>query len=205
MAELLGIESSYASTPLVVAVSGASGAGKTTLVKELAKTFSGRSLFFDDFVDSHTYPNNMQDWLHQGLNFDDIKTPKFIQAIESLKHTEAPGRLLFIEEPFGRQRSQVAHLVDVVIHLNIPLAISLARIIERRLTSNCGSSATGGVHQFVKNYQDHLFDIYQHANSKIAQDVDISIDDHTLTAEQIVVELSQYLASYCKCSDGIER
>jgi len=47
------------SSTKVIAISGASGAGKTTLVKQLAKAFNCPFLLFDDYFDKESYPYNM--------------------------------------------------------------------------------------------------------------------------------------------------
>ncbi|PKG80650.1 hypothetical protein CXF85_21245 [Colwellia sp. 75C3] len=52
----------------VVAISGVSGAGKTTIVKQLAKEFNCPFLLFDDHTDKETYPENMKAWLKSGAN-----------------------------------------------------------------------------------------------------------------------------------------
>jgi uridine kinase len=44
--------------PKVIAVSGASGSGKTTMVKLLAQRLNCPALFFDDYADNNTYPGN---------------------------------------------------------------------------------------------------------------------------------------------------
>jgi uridine kinase len=44
-------------TPWVIAVAGPSGAGKTTLVRQLvARLGNAAALFFDDYESSSTYP-----------------------------------------------------------------------------------------------------------------------------------------------------
>jgi len=68
----------------VVAISGVSGAGKTTLVKQLAQEFSCPFLLFDDHTDKETYPQNMKYWFESGTSFSLIKTPKFVYLLEKL-------------------------------------------------------------------------------------------------------------------------
>jgi len=52
----------------VIALSGVSGAGKTSVIKCLAEEFNSPTLLFDDFVEPNTYPLNMKAWLHQGAD-----------------------------------------------------------------------------------------------------------------------------------------
>ena len=68
----------------VVAVSGASGAGKPTVVKQLANEFDCPFLLFGDHTDKSTDPQDMKNWLKEGANVSLIKTPKFIISLESI-------------------------------------------------------------------------------------------------------------------------
>ncbi|GHE90227.1 deoxynucleoside kinase [Thalassotalea profundi] len=53
---------------IVIAISGVSGSGKTTIVKRLASKFDCPFLLFDDHIDENTYPVNMEAWLKNGAN-----------------------------------------------------------------------------------------------------------------------------------------
>lgn len=58
----------------VIAISGASGAGKTTIVKQLAEAFNSQFLLFDHHANADTYPEDMKKWLESGANVSAIKT-----------------------------------------------------------------------------------------------------------------------------------
>ena len=59
----------------VVAISGISGSGKTSLVKTLSHSLSCPSVLFDDFVDDQTYPKDIKKWVTNGANVLDVETP----------------------------------------------------------------------------------------------------------------------------------
>ena len=57
----------------VIALSGVSGAGKTSVIKCLAEAFKSQTLLFDDFVEPNTYPEDMRAWLQKGADVSQIK------------------------------------------------------------------------------------------------------------------------------------
>jgi uridine kinase len=59
----------------VVAISGVSGCGKTSIIKQLSKTFSCPYLLFDDHTEENTYPSDMKVWFQNGADLSNIKTP----------------------------------------------------------------------------------------------------------------------------------
>ena len=114
----------------VVAISGISGAGKTSIVKQLASEFNCPFLLFDDHTDKDTYPQDMKCWLIKGADVSFIKTPKFVSALVSLLSNNR-SQYIFIEEPFGKERDAMLPLIDYVVLLDQPLELCLARIIRR--------------------------------------------------------------------------
>lgn len=160
----------------VVAVSGASGAGKTTIVKNLANLFNCPFLIFDNYTDIDTYPNDMKNWLDNGANVNLIKTPRFASAIKDCL-AKSTSRYIFIEEPFGKGRSSLFSIIDHVILLDQPLALCLTRIKARH---NKKSLAC-----FMTKYDDYFKGIYEitvhqaRSNSDLILNEVISISETT--------------------------
>ncbi|GIO96725.1 hypothetical protein J14TS5_18110 [Paenibacillus lautus] len=141
--------------PLVVAVSGYSGSGKSTLVIELAKELlSCVTLFFDDYVSRKDFPESIVSWIHSGGDPNEIKTPLLREHLICLINGESiilnkgigwaeeygnlkpkeklelkPGEIILLEEPFGKERDEVADLIDLVIYLDVSPEVSLGRRI----------------------------------------------------------------------------
>src|SRR5688500_5206388 len=64
----------------VIAVTGTSGAGKTTLVRAVAELLrDAATLFFDDYESSSTYPRDWTAWWRAGGDPDAIKTPRLAE------------------------------------------------------------------------------------------------------------------------------
>jgi uridine kinase len=157
----------------VVAVSGVSGAGKTTIVEQLADQFNSPYLLFDDYTDKHTYPQDMKAWLNKGADVCLIKTPRFVSALNSLVK-QNNYRFIFIEEPFGRERQSMASLIDYVVLLDPSLELCLARIIKRHTERN-GSIDT--ISKYLDKYQDHLRDIYKLTVAQVRSRSDLACQD----------------------------
>jgi uridine kinase len=159
----------------VVAVSGASGAGKTTIVKELANEFDCPFLLFDAHTDKSTYPQNMKNWLKNGANVSLIKTPKFVTALENLI-SKNDSRFIFIEEPFGKERDSMSSLIDYVVLLDQPLELCLARIIKRH-TEQPNSDSICSISNYLDKYEDHFREIYISAVKQVRNKSDLIFNE----------------------------
>lgn len=162
--------------PRVIAVSGASGCGKTTLVTQLAAHFHSDYLCFDDFVTAKTYPEDMLLWFNAGADVSQIETPNFAPAID-VAVNRAKGNYVFIEEPFGRSRPEMKAIVDEVILLDTPLAICLSRVIQRHLANMDNPSSSIG--SYLNKYQRCLYEIYRSKVIEVKMDCDLVVDATT--------------------------
>lgn len=156
----------------VIAFSGVSGAGKTSVIKCLAEAFKSQTLLFDDFVEPNTYPEDMRAWLQEGADVSQIKSPRFTKALSELK-AQCGSKVIFIEEPFGRQRAEIAHLIDYVIMLDMPMEVCLSRVIQRHLKHSNDPATT--ITNYLRKYDGHLRDVYMAAANQVRQSSDLII------------------------------
>lgn len=173
----------------IIAISGASGSGKSALIKELAVLLACDSLHFDDFIDASTYPPDMRSWLAQGADVNLIKTASLTRAlhqakVEAATNTNGP-RYLLVEEPFGRQRLEMASLIDRVVLLNPPAELCLSRVIQRNLSALTQGAATDAelnkavvqIGNYLRRYDEYLRLAYQTTVAQVAQNSDLQIND----------------------------
>lgn len=190
----------------IIAVSGASGSGKSALIRELAALLGCGSLHFDDFIDDGTYPADMALWLVQGADVDLILTPRLTLALQQAKADAAQNadgpRYLLLEEPFGRQRLEIAGLIDGVVLLRPPADICLSRVIQRSLSAldkavaeTALTAKVAQIRNYLRRYDDYLGQAYQSTVAQVATNCDLQINE-IAPINQIAARVQQWLTQH---------
>ena len=129
----------------VIAISGTSGAGKTSLVREVTNSFDDAvSFYFDDYLSTHKVPEDLAGWSRNGSDPQQWKNPRFLADLRLLRSGTPvtppnstdpvdPASIIVVEEPFGRDREHMGELIDFVACIELPLEIALARRVLRTL------------------------------------------------------------------------
>jgi uridine kinase len=175
----------------VIAISGVSGSGKTSVIKQLSQRLSCPYLLFDEYTDEDTYPKDMKYWFKKGANESDIKTPNLITSLRNLV-VENDEQFMFIEEPFGRRRDSISAFIDYVILLDIPMEICLSRVIMRNIKHPSNDSLSS-IPRYLSMYNDHFREIYIEITNRVREDCDLVIQEVTsieLTAKLIITWLN---------------
>jgi uridine kinase len=141
--------------PLVIALSGISGAGKTSVIKRAVELLGdATALYFDDYRDVSTYPPDLREWAEQGADVDQWKTPQLARDLRALRDAGAVS-FIIVEEPFGKMRRELADLIDLAVHLDVPPDVLLARRLLRRLgeeRSRFGDQLPEQLHRDLHEY-----------------------------------------------------
>jgi uridine kinase len=160
----------------VVAISGASGCGKTSIVRQLSSDFGSPCLHFDDYVHKFSYPEDMKKWFKNGADVSEIHTPDMYNNLQLL--IEGNHSYIFVEEPFGRERSCLSSLIDYVVLLDQPMDICLSRVVRRNMEHSSNDSHSS-ILKYLSNYEDHLRKIYIETVNQVRKNCDLIIKETT--------------------------
>lgn len=141
----------------VIAVSGISGAGKSSVIQHAAALLGGaKTLSFDDYRASSTYPRDLKEWAERGAPVDEFQTPDLARDLRALRSSDAP--FVLVEEPFGNMRSEMRDLIDFAAHLDVPADVLLVRRLLRRLGEerhHFGDTLIDQLHRDLHDYLSH--------------------------------------------------
>jgi len=117
----------------VVAITGVSGAGKSSVIRRSLELLGeGAALYFDDYRETSEYPPDLKEWVDRGLDVNEFKTPQLAEDLRRMRADPAASVIL-LEEPFGKMRREMAGLIDLAIHIDVPPDVLLARRLLRRI------------------------------------------------------------------------
>jgi uridine kinase len=207
----------------VVAISGISGSGKTTLCHHIAQLLGdATTLHFDDYATADTLPADviawmrsgadpeavpveLAAWVRDGVDPDRIQSPELTRAVRALRsgspvvhpRTHAviqPARWLVLDEPFGRERCEIAGLIDFVVYIDLPLDIGFLRRLRRdiifmhksllesasegaiRDPAQCCSTLVMEIERMMSAYLCVGRTVYSEIQRRVSQNCDLSVD-----------------------------
>lgn len=123
--------------PLVIAVAGVSGGGKTTIVKHLnERLHNSKALFFDDY--DFDGPSDIIDWVDKGANYDEWNLAPLIRDLKGL--LSEPLEYIMLDFPFAYKHSKTSKLIDLTVFIDTPLDIAMARRVLRDFRNSSNES-----------------------------------------------------------------
>lgn len=127
----------------VIAVAAGIGAGKTSLVKAIADRLTDATTFhYDSYEKATEMPvQAMVRWMRDGADADSLLIPNLAEDLEKLKRGETvvdpstnreirPGKYIIFEMPLGKEHRKTAAHIDLLIWVETPLDVALARKIK---------------------------------------------------------------------------
>lgn len=191
----------------VIGFSGIMSAGKTTLLREVAKSIEDSvSMIWDDY--DHLVElefDNPQEWVEEGCDTNKWKTVQFLEDLRSLKNGNPiqhpiskekikPARYILVEDPTGRTRTEMAELIDYLIFIDLPHEISLARTLNRELNDEEKLKNPEELIKVLKfyaqRYLDWFYSALKNIEKRIREDADLIVDGLKPAAELAKIVLS---------------
>lgn len=137
----------------VIAVAGPPGGGKTSLVQGLvARLGDACAIHMDSYERMTREPiGRVERWAERGADFDELEVPLLGEHLRRLKGGEpvvepaggttiAPRKYVVFETQFGRAHGATGALIDLLIWVDTPLDLALAR----RLKALCAEALREG-------------------------------------------------------------
>jgi hypothetical protein len=91
-----------------------------------------------------------------------------------------PKRFIVLEEPFGRERTAMKNLIDVVIAIDLPLEIALARrllhTLERAEAEEYADELFKTMQKFLRDYLLIGRELYRTINERVQKNCDLILD-----------------------------
>jgi len=195
---------------LTVAISGTSGAGKSTLIAGVAAALAPVAVLrFDDYESVARYPPDMRVWIDEGGDCDAFETPQFDADVAALRAGRAitlpsglivePAPLVLLEEPFGRQRTGMRSQIDLVVLLDTPSDVALARKVLRMIDFFEAERGTDALLRHMRFFLPWYIacgrELYTTVNEGISLDCDFVLDGK-LPGEELIAQMVGWLRGH---------
>lgn len=178
----------------VIGISAVGGGGKTTITRRLAEVLGDAvALHFDDYDDTNVHPDDLQRWLADGGDYDAVQTPVFTSQLRALRAggsissptgaTVGPASYVVADAPLGRAHSDSGRFIDLMVFVDTPLDVALARRTLRDIGR--ADEALARVKRELAVYVDRARPIYEHFQERMRAGADLIIDG-TLSVDLVV-------------------
>lgn len=182
----------------IVAISGHPGGGKTTLAKALAERLGVPALYYDDFETMTSRPPaEVRRWIEQGSNYDDIDLDDLSREMMRLARAVEQPKLVLVDTLLGRAHRQTGDLIDMLIWIDTPPDIALARKIGEAASRATPAEAVAFVawlRAYLDHYQAFISGTYDVQRQRVRPGADIVLDGRLSQRELADQAISAILA-----------
>lgn len=169
--------------PIIIAIAGVSGSGKTALTAHLAThTNNAKALFFDDY--DLEGPDDVLEWIDRGADSHEWKLEPIVADLKELLKESL--KYIFLDYPFAYQHTRMKEFIDLAVFIETPLDLALARRISRDFQNSAGEEIVAQVNY----YASHGRLAYLNMLETIQPDSDLLVDG-TLTLEDLADQIME--------------
>jgi len=180
----------------IIAVAAPIGGGKTSFVKAIAQRLNdAATIFYDHYEKATGQPvHNLIQWMKNGADFNDFIIPGLAGDLKKLKQGESvtdPATFLEIpskkftvlEMPLGKAHRDTAKFIDLLIWIEVPMDIALARKIKEFAENFMGEDKQEVCREhmhWINQYLDNYLNVVRHVLhlqvKRVSADADIILD-----------------------------
>ncbi|MCT2536888.1 AAA family ATPase [Aquibacillus koreensis] len=177
----------FFTSPFVIAISGVSGGGKTTITKALSDRLSNSTnLFFDDY--DFEGPVDIIDWVDRGADYNEWNLDPLIHDLKQI--ISKCYTFILLDYPFADKHVKTSKWINATIFIDTPLDVAMAR----RLMRDYKNSSNTTILNDLDNYLLRGRRGYIEMRNTIKPNSDIIVDG-TLSVSEIVDEICMGLKS----------
>ena len=200
----------------VIAISGHPGSGKSSLAHELCKRMPGVYLDYDNYQNITDHPvHEVNHWMQQGADYDNFVIPALAADLYRLKSGKSvnlpdnrtviqPREYIFFETPLGRAHKEFGRQIDILIWLDVPMDVALARNVKAFTGIFLKNSAIENyagdlqwLESYLANYLEHIREMLLLQYEKIARTADIIVNAEA-GIDRVATDTIEKLAVICK-------
>jgi uridine kinase len=174
----------------VVAIAAPIGGGKSALVTALCSELDGSvALRFDDFeTATRQSVEQLAAWLNAGADFAALEAPGLKKQLASLRASGAS--YVIFEMPLGRAWPATRHAIDLLVWIDVPLDIALAR---RMLEMSSRQSADlAWMQHYLSHYISTIHGVLEAQRQAVQPQADLRVDGR-VEIPLLVRQVTQWL------------
>ncbi|AST98366.1 hypothetical protein [Shouchella clausii] len=169
----------------VIAISGVTAGGKTTLVNQLVKEFPSACAIYFDHYELENAPD-VKEILNKPADY--FNAYRLVMMMNDLKEIQDKYDYIFLDYPIGYENKQMGMFIDKVIYIKTPLDITFARYLLRDFPNSSGND----ILKWAKCYLEEARPIFISHEEIVSKHADY-IMDGTLEVVKQVAQIKQLL------------